>query len=164
MFRFFSESFHRFDDAYAIKVLKSTLETADAVAIVELQERRLFSLVGVLLETYLFLLLGWLWFWEDKVHLVLIYLIPILPVMQFLDGLVRCLRTRSFDEMIILVEDAFGTRYVVDRKGLDGAVKINGWEFRQHRVRHTWPFGYMNVVVGVSLSSLDKANLAVSDR
>ncbi|KAF7186898.1 hypothetical protein HII31_11858, partial [Pseudocercospora fuligena] len=125
VFRFFSESFHRFDDAYATKVLKSTLDTADAFAIVELQERRLFSLVGVLLETYLFLLLGWLWFWEDKIHLVLIYLIPILPVMQFLDGLVRCLRTRTFEDMITLVEHAFGTRYVVDRKGSDGAVQIN---------------------------------------
>ncbi|KXT13654.1 hypothetical protein AC579_5000 [Pseudocercospora musae] len=164
VFRLFSESFHRFDDEYAIEVLKSTLETADAFAVVELQERRLFALVGVLLETYLFLLLGWLWFWEDKVHLALIYLIPVLPVMQSLDGFVRCFRTRTFGDMITLVEQAFGTRYVVDREGSDGAVQINGWEFRHHRVRHTWPFGYINVVVGTSLWSLDKANLAVSSR
>ncbi|EME87754.1 uncharacterized protein MYCFIDRAFT_192094 [Pseudocercospora fijiensis CIRAD86] len=60
VFGLFGESFRRFDDAYAVNVLKkSTLESADAFAIVELRERRLFALVAELLETWLFLI-----FWD----------------------------------------------------------------------------------------------------
>lgn len=43
-------------------------------------------------------------------------------------------------------------------------VSMHGWDFRHHRVLRTWPIGYLDVVVGVSHSSLANANLEASKR
>lgn len=50
IFRLYCLSFHHFDDDLAMKVLSSTMDTADGFAIVELQDRRIFSLILMALQ------------------------------------------------------------------------------------------------------------------
>ena len=67
--RTFYLSFHHFDDAAARAILKSTLETSDAFAIIELMDRRLFSLLLLALEPILIYLVALAWFGGDWVYL-----------------------------------------------------------------------------------------------
>lgn len=149
VFRLFCLSFHHFDDEAALKVMKSNLETCDAFAIIELQDRRIGSLALMLLEYWLLVLVTVFWFWHDDAHLIFTYLLPVLPAIQCFDGFVSCLRCRTFEEIIQLVE-----RVQVREKGKH-ALKGNGivarrgdWIFRSQRTLHTWPLGYMNTVIG----------------
>jgi len=76
--------------------------------------------------------------------------VPVLPFVHTWDGLVSCLRTRTFGEMSELVD-----RVLVERRQGVGVGKVHGgseedeWTFSRVRERHTWPFGYMNAFVGI---------------
>lgn len=59
--RLFSIAFHHFDDEGAKRVIKSTMNTSDAVVIFELQERRIGSLVLMLLEPFLVYIMAIFW-------------------------------------------------------------------------------------------------------
>jgi hypothetical protein len=70
---------------------------------------------------------------------------------QAWDGVVSCLRTRSFEETLRLAERALGERArVVSEKntGVVGekvtVVECGEWKFVGVRRLHTWPFGYVN--------------------
>lgn len=157
VFRLYCSTFHHFNDDMAGKVLRNSMETSDAFAIVELQERTAFSLVMVLLENWMLMLMAIFWFWNDPVHLVFTYGLPILPVTQYLDGLVTCLRIRSFEEVLRLLPE----KYAVGNEGItsekDGEVaELRDWRFKHLRVLHTWPLGYMNVIVGTCQSPKDR--------
>ncbi|KAK4506793.1 hypothetical protein PRZ48_000526 [Zasmidium cellare] len=156
VFRTFCSTFHHFDDESAGKVLKSSLETSDGFFVVELQERTVFGLGMVLLENLLLLLMAVFWFWNDPVHLFFTYCVPILPVTQCADGLVTCLRIRSFDEVLRLLPKQYGYSRDKIKVEKDGeVVELRDWQFKHLRVLHTWPFGYMNVIVGTCTSSKD---------
>lgn len=157
VFRLYCSTFHHFDDETASKVVKSSMETSDAFAIVELQERSVFSLVMVLLESWMLMLMAIFWFWNDPVHLVFTYGIPILPVTQYLDGLVTCLRIRSFEEILRLLPKKYGAgkEGITAEKG--EVAELRDWRFKHLRVLHTWPFGYMNVIVGTCQPPKDRA-------
>jgi len=131
------------------------METSDAVVIFELQERRVGSVMLVSLEFLLVYLMAWVWFLPagDWVYLGLVYGLPVLPVVHAVDGLVSCLRTRTFGEFVGLVDEVLGVqgqRGVASLGYLGGAaVRRGDWEFTNRRVLHTWPLGYMNATVGV---------------
>ena len=147
VFRLFCLSFHHFDDEQAKRVIKSTLETSDAVAIIELQDRRVGSLILMLLEFWLLFLISALWFWHNKLHLLLTYYLPILPFIHCFDGFVSCLRTRTFEETMHLVADVQGGKAAIREDSL-GRLRRGDWVFSHRRSLHTWPVGHMDFIFG----------------
>lgn len=132
----------------------STLSNSDVFAIIELQDRTVGMLLLMSMEFFLLFFVTLLWFTEDLLHLAFTYIIPILPFVQAWDGMVSCLRTRTFPEILALTEQALGEKAKVgeaDRmsNGITTTVALCGdWRLTSVRMRHTWPFGYMNAVVG----------------
>jgi hypothetical protein len=144
-------SFHHFDDADAAKIMKSTLANADGVCIIELQDRSVGMLMLMLGEPVLLFLVTVLWFPFRPLHLFFTYIFPVLPFVQAWDGVVSCLRTRSFEETLGLAERALGERASVVSQRDTGVVgervivaECGEWKFVGVRRLHTWPFGYMN--------------------
>ncbi|KAK4635074.1 hypothetical protein CLAFUW4_00555 [Fulvia fulva] len=150
--RTYCAAFHHFNDEMATGVLKSTMQTSDAFAVIELQERTFLSLALVLLEALIMYCLAVFWFWNDGTHLFSTYIMPILPVTQILDGIVTCLRTRTFEEILRLIPNGKGQE--VAKVERDGSVVISNWRFKHERILHTWPLGYTNVITGTSMSHL----------
>ncbi|KAK1067731.1 hypothetical protein LTR74_006205 [Friedmanniomyces endolithicus] len=149
VFRIFCLSFHHFDDEAARRVLKSTLETSDAFAIIELQDRRIGSLFLMVLEFWLVLFTTVFWFWDDWMHLLLTYAVPILPAVHSFDGFVSCLRTRTFEETVRLIKAVQGGSLSAHEKEDEGSVLLRRqWQFSHARALHTWPLGYMEVIFG----------------
>jgi len=147
--RLFCLAFHHFDDETAKRVIKSTLETSDAFAIIELQDRRIGSLALMLLEYWLLLLITVFWFWHDEAHLLLTYAMPVLPAVHSWDGFISCLRTRTFEETIRLVETVQGNSKADHAlKGNAITVQRGDWLFSHSRTLHTWPIGYMEITFG----------------
>lgn len=155
--RTFYLSFHHFDDEQARRILKSTLETSDGFAIVELMDRRLFSLLMLMLEPLLVFLVAPMWFFTDPVYLFFTFVIPALPVIMGWDGIVSLLRTRTFDEVLELVDEAmgwkgpksgYGTWLSTDGGNRTTVIEREGWVFESSRRLHTWPLGYCHWVVG----------------
>lgn len=150
----FCLSFHHFSDVAAAKVMQSTLSTSDMFAIIELQDRTLGMLLLMSFEFFLLFLVTIFWFTDDWLHLAFTYFMPILPFVQAWDGLVSCLRTRTFPEVLLLAEQALGEKAKVGpveqyADGKTTTVALCGdWRMMSVRQRHTWPFGYMNAVVG----------------
>jgi len=150
--RTFCLAFHHFDDEGAIRVLKSTMETSDALVVFELQERRVGSCLLMGLEFFLVFLVSLFWFPGDWLHLFLVYGLPVLPTLHAFDGLVSCLRTRTFGEFVLLLDRALGIqRGLVGSSDALGSVRRGDWVFTNRRVLHTWPLGYMNATVGMKV-------------
>jgi hypothetical protein len=149
--RLFSLAFHHFDDEGAKRVIKSTMNTSDAVVIFELQERRIGSLVLMLLEPFLVYIMGIFWFPDDWFFLALTYLVPVLPALHSFDGLVSCLRTRTFEEFVQLLDESLGKKHESRASGPLVTVQRGDWMFTTHRTLHTWPLGYMNVIIGTKI-------------
>lgn len=144
-------SFHHFNDNDAAKIMASTLKTADGLAIIELQDRTLGMLLLMLGEFALLFLLTAFWFPHDVLHLAFTYCIPVLPFVQAWDGLISCLRTRTFEETLALAEKALGAKAKLISTDDTGAVGetttvavCGDWKFVGVRRLHTWPFGYVN--------------------
>ncbi|THZ24665.1 hypothetical protein D6C89_04800 [Aureobasidium pullulans] len=147
-------SFHHFADADAARIMASTLTTADGLAIIELQDRTLGMLLLMAGEFFLLFLLTIFWFPYSPLHLFFTYIIPVLPFVQAWDGLVSCLRTRTFEETLALAEKALGQKAKLVSSedteiGERVTVAICGdWKFVGVRRLHTRPFGYMNAFLG----------------
>ncbi|CAF9913492.1 MAG: hypothetical protein HETSPECPRED_001570 [Heterodermia speciosa] len=134
VFRLFSLAFHHFDDPAARRILQNTLETSSGFGIFELQDR---TLEGLLTALVLFPSLwagSWYWFWGDWTHLFWTYVIPVVPFVVVFDGLMSCVRMRSGEEILRLME------------GLKGK---EGWRFETGSTMHTWPTGRMTYFVGI---------------
>jgi hypothetical protein len=151
--RLFSLAFHHFDDEGAKRVIKSTMDTCDAVVIFELQERRIGSLLLMLLEPFLVYIMAIFWFTDDWLYLALTYLLPVMPMVHSFDGLVSCLRTRTFVEFVELLDDSIGKERGNKASGPLVTVRRGDWMFTSCRTLHTWPLGYMNVIVGMKTES-----------
>jgi hypothetical protein len=150
--RLFCLSFHHFNDETARRVIKSTLETSDAFAIIELQDRRLASVIIMLLEPWLLFLVTALWFWHDRLQLFLTYAVPVLPFLHLFDGLVSCLRTRSFNETVALVDQVQG-HISAGRPAKRSNARCGDWMLSHSRQMHTWPLGYMDVTFGKKVAT-----------
>ncbi|TKA65064.1 hypothetical protein B0A49_06000 [Cryomyces minteri] len=153
VFRLYCLAFHHFPDALARKTLASTLATSDGFAIIELQDRHVFSLALMALDLLLVFFVSPLWFWGDWLRLLFTNIVPLLPVIQAFDGAVSCLRTRTFEEVMALVDagEAEAERTDVVSYGRRGATKYaerGEWVFQGGREMHTWPIGYMTWVAG----------------
>ncbi|KAK8258248.1 hypothetical protein IWZ00DRAFT_39662 [Phyllosticta capitalensis] len=154
IFRLYCLSFHHFSDAMARQVLESTLDTADGFAILELQDRRLASFVLMVLDFFFIFLMTPFWFGADPAHLFFTYIIPIVPFIMSFDGIVSSLRTRTFGEVVRLIDSVRGFEKTGDIESSHhalqqvGKVERYGWEFKGGREVHTWPLGYFNYIVG----------------
>lgn len=102
-------SLHHFRKNDAIQILQNAVDTNNSIAIFEAQERSMpsilamiFSPISVLLTTPFIrpFKLG---------RIIFTYLIPVVPLFVFWDGIVSSLRTYSIKEMNGLVENLNGT-------------------------------------------------------
>ena len=159
--RLFCLSFHHFDDDEALEVMRSTLETADGFVILELQERRISSLILMVFLFLQTLFVQVFWFWRRPSHLLFTYTVPILPLIMAFDGMVSALRTRTLEELVSLVIASRAERFdpatllqssrsrCFTRRGQLSRMRIKDWTFHGGRMMHTVPIGYFNWFVGI---------------
>ncbi|RDI84824.1 hypothetical protein Vi05172_g5455 [Venturia inaequalis] len=155
VFRLYCLSFHHFDDTMAKKVLESTMNTADGFAIIELQDRKLGSLCLIFGHVAYMFASTIFYFWKDPIQLFFTYIIPVLPTVVTFDGLVSCLRVRTFREVVKLIKGIEGAEIGEIEAVEDGEgrklerVKKGSWGFEAGIVQHSWPCGNMNWIVGI---------------
>jgi hypothetical protein len=153
VFRLYCLSFHHFDDELAKKVLKSTMETADGFAIIELQDRKMGSLCLIFGHIAYMLASTVFYFWRDPLQLFFTYIVPVLPAVVTFDGLVSCLRVRTFSEVMNLLKGSDGEGEI--EAGEDGegrkleTARRGKWRFEAGSELHSWPCGNMNWIVGI---------------
>lgn len=133
VFRLFSLAFHHFDDDLARAILKNTVETSDGFGIFELQDRSLSSFISITLFGILILLIAPFFYWWSPLRLFFIYLCPIVPLVLVFDGYVSSLRTRTPEEVEILLRTC----------GADA----QDWQIKSGREQFLWPTGYMTWVI-----------------
>lgn len=150
--RLFCLSFHHFDDEGARRVMKSSLDTSDALVIIELQDRHIATLLVMAMEAWLVLLVTIFWYPFDWLRLFFTYMMPVLPAIHVFDGLVSCLRTRTFDEFVGLLGQVTERQYRGSDKVVVLTQRASTWSFTSRRVLHTWPCLYMNVIVGKKIT------------
>jgi len=96
-------SFHHFTPEDAIRILQNAVDTKSGIAIFEAQERRLPSIIAMFFSP-LTVLLTTPFIRPFKIwRLVFTYLIPVVPLFVWWDGLVSSLRTYSVKEMQSLI-------------------------------------------------------------
>ncbi|TKX20528.1 hypothetical protein C1H76_7339 [Elsinoe australis] len=154
----FCLSFHHFEDEDARRVIRSMLSNSDAFCVVELQERSLGCLAMLALEPVLLFLVSWYWFWGDWSQLFWTYVVPVLPVLHGWDGVVSCLRTRTFGEMREMIDGVIAeARREMEKdlvfngqpKGRWQGVVQDQWTISEARAKHTWPAGYLHATIGI---------------
>jgi hypothetical protein len=146
VFRLYCLSFHHFGDELARKVLQSTMQTADGFAIIELQDRYLSSFALMLGHIPLIYATSIFRYWRDVMMLLMVYLVPIVPAINTFDGIVSCLRTRSFREVMALINAR-----VEDKNTAQAAEKTavkDNWIFKSAYEMHSYPVGYMSWITG----------------
>ena len=74
------------------------------------------------------------WKWRSPMTLVFTYLVPVLPFVLVFDGYVSSLRSRTPDEVEVLLRTC----------GADGA---ENWVLRSGKATHMWPFGLVHWMV-----------------
>lgn len=165
IFRLFNLSFHHFDDNLAVSILRSTMRSADGIAIIELQDRRLGCLLMLVVNFFFLLFITPVRYpssTKQKLGLrrlirsVATYVCIVFTL--WYDGLASCLRTREFHEFVELVKVAAqqdGTM-VTNRDGAPGEAlrefKVADWTFTEHAMTlHTAPFGYVKMFTGVRM-------------
>ena len=149
VFRLFCLSFHHFDDETARKVLRSSMDTADGFAVLELQDRRLSSLLIMILDFFLVYIVTIFWFWDQPLQLIFTYAVPVLPFVLSFDGFVSCLRTRGFEEVMDLLDKEISINEETEKEGgVNKWAEMGDWRFEGGMCRHTWPVGDMNWVIG----------------
>ncbi|KAH8729435.1 hypothetical protein BGZ61DRAFT_529638 [Ilyonectria robusta] len=133
--RLFNLAFHHFDDPLATAILRDTVDTSQGFAIFELQDRSFASAltnlvlgIGVILAAPLYA-----WKWRSPATLIFSWLIPILPFVLVFDGYISSLRTRTPEEVEVLLRSC----------GAD----TSEWEMRSGSERHMWPCGYLNWII-----------------
>lgn len=136
------------------------LRHSDAFAIFSLEDRRLVSVLSVALLRFWYLWLTIvLWFpWHRNIlTLMFSFPVPVVPALGAWEALKSVLRSRTFDEMMELVDNGLGFKTMEPKKAgwttpdfVDGRrlVERAGWVFEGRRIRYRWPLGYMDSFVG----------------
>ncbi|KAI9723240.1 MAG: hypothetical protein M1812_001122 [Candelaria pacifica] len=150
VFRLYCLAFHHFDDGMAKKVLESTLESSDGFAIVELVSRQISSFILMLLYIPTIFIVTIFWYPFSLEMLFYTYIIPIVPFIVVFDGFISALRTRTFGEVLSLVDRSWA---VTRNEGANVAFAKEGWKFEAGEQVHSWPVGYMNWIVGTKGAS-----------
>lgn len=137
-FRLYNLAFHHFDDPLARDILRNTLETSDGFAIFELQDRSIKGFlaccllgIGVLLSTP-----KYAWRWRSPATLFWSWVIPVLPFVLVFDGWMSALRTRTVEEVEVLMRTC----------GLDEK-ELAKWEVRSGSVTHLPPVANVNWII-----------------
>lgn len=133
VFRLFNLAFHHFDDPLARAILKNTVETSDGFGIFEMQDRSFGSLVTCFLYGFFILLCAPFFYWWSPTRLFFVYAMPIVPFVLVFDGIISSLRTRTPEEVEVLLRTC----------GAD----TRDWEIKSGRERFLWPTGYLNWIV-----------------
>ncbi|KAL9050702.1 MAG: hypothetical protein Q9162_006476 [Coniocarpon cinnabarinum] len=154
-------SFNHFTDDQARTIMNNTMKTADGIAIVELQERRVASAMAAILRFWLVYVIVLLGFLQSPSHMLLTFGAPALPAMIAFDALVRCLGCRTIDELwrLALVAQAQRSKANSDTKRNEfRSSALNGyasdgitrdWTFLPVRRLHTFPLGHLTCFLGV---------------
>ena len=136
------------------------LQHSDAFAVFSLEDRRLASLISVALLRFWYLWLTivlWSPWHRNILALMFSFLVPIVPALGAWEAFKSVLRSRTFDEMMELVDYGLGFRSTEDSKAwwteqayIDGQCLVEraGWVFEGRRIRYRFPFGYMTSFVG----------------
>ena len=101
-FRTIFSSFHHFPDPVALEVMRDAVRWGDGFAMAEVTSRTLRAFV------IMFLMPVFCWVLTPRMRpfrwsrLVLTYLIPVIPLVVFWDGIISCLRTRTPEELLSL--------------------------------------------------------------
>lgn len=104
-------AFHHFRPHEAREVLAAAAESGRPIAIIEFIERGLFPLTGVFFSPFLILLLAPFlrpFRWST---LFFVYVVPLVPLMIFWDGLVSWLRVYSVEDLRELAASAAAPGY-----------------------------------------------------
>ncbi|ORY57577.1 uncharacterized protein BCR38DRAFT_449536 [Pseudomassariella vexata] len=133
VFRLFNLAFHHFDDGLARAILKNTVETSDGFGIFELQDRSISSFISCCLFGVFILLFAPIFYWWSPSRLFFTYLMPIIPFVLVFDGIISCLRTRTAEEVEIILRTC-GTN-------------TDGWEIKSGREQFLWPTGYLTWII-----------------
>ncbi|KAF2164607.1 hypothetical protein M409DRAFT_67744 [Zasmidium cellare ATCC 36951] len=131
-FRLFFLALHHLDQAIAQKVLRNALSSPDCagIGIFELQGRTLGEISMVcMLGPVLWVVAPW-YFWRDPLMLFLVYILPVVPFIVVVDGIVSCLRTRTAEEILGLIEES--------------GASCEGWEFKHGSRTHNKLVGEMH--------------------
>lgn len=153
---------HRFTDAELGQVLTQTLGKADAFVILELQDRSLGCLAMLLLEGIILMLVSWSWFPDDLPRLFLTYVFPAVPFMHSWDGVVGCLRTRTFAELRQSIDDILAEDQRLQEKRQlsngfhsdddqpdEDSCGLGDWTLSQAKIKHTRPCGWLHATIGI---------------
>ncbi|WVQ83626.1 hypothetical protein IAT38_005767 [Cryptococcus sp. DSM 104549] len=142
--RTFFLSFHHFNEDAARRVLADAMKTAEGICIFELQELDLGSVLMILMLGPLTWLL--IPFQRPNLKTLLFtYLIPLIPLLLVLDGLISIYRTRTTPHILHLANLASLSLALEGEDKDDGGID---WVWEHGRKRHTWPFGRMTWIVG----------------
>jgi len=135
-FRTFFSSFHHFKEEFAHAILLDAVNKREGIGIFEYTERSLLLrlvLFGIPLQLWLFLNTPLIrpFRWQ---RIVWTYLIPIIPLIFFWDGIISCLRSYSESELRKLINKFDGCEY--------------SWKIG--RIKSTMPFN-VTYLIGVPL-------------
>jgi salicylate hydroxylase len=75
------------------------------------------------------------WFWSSPVHLFFTFILPVAPLVIWIDGFISCLRTRTNEEIQSLLV----------KTDLD----LSKWTFHSGQETVQWPLLSLNYYVGV---------------
>ena len=96
-------AFHHFDDKKALEVLQNSVDCNSPIAIFEGGERRLLYILGVILSTPLLTLFFTPFIRPFRwIKIFFTYVIPLIPLFAFTDGIVSTIRVREHEELLIL--------------------------------------------------------------
>ncbi|KAK4502087.1 hypothetical protein PRZ48_007898 [Zasmidium cellare] len=140
--RMYNLCFHHFDDPAAEKVLLSAVESSDAFFIFEMTHRTAPSLLNTFIinwQPFFTTIYDW---WWSPLHLIFVYLIPLIPILTAWDGLVSCIRGRTADETWDLLTKSSGL-------SVEEWQQKHGWELRSGREVVLPPFGTMYWCAGI---------------
>ncbi|KAI0102276.1 hypothetical protein GGR51DRAFT_562715 [Nemania sp. FL0031] len=134
VFRLFNLAFHHFDDGLARAILKNTVETSDGFGIFELQSRTFSSFVSCMLFGFFILIIAPLLYWWSPQILFFVYIVPIVPFVLVFDGLISSLRTRTADEVEVLLRTC-------------GASDAMDWVVHSGSETFLWPSGHLTWII-----------------
>jgi hypothetical protein len=105
-------AFHHFDPASARAVIQNAVDAEQGIAIFEQTQRSFSGLLFMLLLPLLALMATPLLSPFRWSRLFWTYVIPAIPLVLCLDGVVSCLRTYTDDELQAMIDDLDGAPYV----------------------------------------------------
>ena len=110
-FRTLFGSFHHFSPAQAKQVLQDAVDSGHGIGIFEMTDRRLVTVL-TMLTAPLFVLLH-----TPKIRpfrwsrLLLTYLLPVVPLLVMVDGIISCLRSYTTEELTAMTSSLSGAPY-----------------------------------------------------